>query len=148
MVRCRFFHAERYERGRDVLGNLKSNDRRRMKQRPAFARFVDEWAPRLMEKQTEVQEKLTHSPSDGSSEVSKPSQITITREDVLEEALRIFDKRQEHDKKVEEWREGRMELEQKRRNHVARKEMVDETERDIAAWRTWVREIESCRGKM
>lgn len=81
LSRGRFMRKESFVRSR-----LKANDRKRMGQREVYRRFVEECVPGWAE----------HIPG-GRNEPD-------TREEVLEEALLLFGKREDHNRKIEEWR--------------------------------------------
>lgn len=81
LSRGRFMRKESFGRSR-----LKANDRKRMGQRDIYKRFVEECVPRW-----------TENISEGRNELD-------TREGVLEEALQVFKKKEEYERKREEWR--------------------------------------------
>lgn len=81
LSRGRFMRKETFERSR-----LKANDRKRMRQREVYARFVEGYVP-----------SWTANISEGRNELE-------TRKIVLEEALNVFRKKEEYELKREEWR--------------------------------------------
>lgn len=110
----RFFRREAY-----VKDTLKATDRKRMAQRELYRRFVEEWAPRVENDGGEGAEGLT-------------------RKGVLEEALDVFGKRQEYEKRLRNWRAERRNLNIKRqRNETRRADSVAEVEYADA----WIREL-------
>ena len=100
----RFFRRDSY-----IRETLKPNDRKRVKQRPMYRKFVEEWLPRQPEGLVrEWNEDM--------------------RVEALEEALRVFDKYAEKEKMTQDWRRERTQLRMKqdineRRKRKARKEM-------------------------
>ena len=98
---------------------LKANDRKRMAQRELYRRFVEEWVPRVKGGEGEAAEGLT-------------------RKGILEEALDVFGKRQDYEKRLREWRAERRELSIKRQaNELRRANAVAEVEYADA----WIREL-------
>lgn len=81
LSRGRFMRKESF-----VRSTLKANDRKRMGQREVYKRFVEECVP-----------SWTENISEGRNELD-------TRERVLEEALQVFGKKEEFERKREEWR--------------------------------------------
>ncbi|KAL8722809.1 MAG: hypothetical protein Q9225_000758 [Loekoesia sp. 1 TL-2023] len=108
----RFFRAEAY-----VRDSLKANDRKRMAQRDLYRRFVDEFVPSrtvAMKDRYECSE--------------------LTRDEVLEEALNRFGKRDEFDARVKVWRTAREELSHKQGTREWRKAQATEDEAYANAW--------------
>lgn len=81
LSRGRFMRKESFVRSR-----LKANDRKRIGQREVYRRFVEECVPGWTERNPEGRNELD------------------TREGVLEEALQLFGKREDYERKIEEWR--------------------------------------------
>ncbi|MCJ1258649.1 hypothetical protein MMC24_006482 [Lignoscripta atroalba] len=107
----RFFRRDAY-----VRNGLKANDRKRMAQRPLYRRFVDEWLPQRPSLEC----------------VAVPNQLN--RESVLDEALKVFDKRGEYEGILEKWRKEREELRIKQEEKYRRRAGV-RTEIEYAdAW--------------
>ncbi|KAI9822665.1 MAG: hypothetical protein M1827_000384 [Pycnora praestabilis] len=75
----RFLRPESYKKE-----DLKHNDRQRMRQRPIYRRFVEEWLPA----QTELVGRDT----------------SLTRETVCKEVIEQFGVKEEYTKRLEEWR--------------------------------------------
>ncbi|KAL8923426.1 MAG: hypothetical protein Q9172_003123 [Xanthocarpia lactea] len=109
---CRFFRPEPYK-ARD----LKSNDRKRMTSREVYKRFVEDFLPK---RTFEVQ---------GSGAASG-----LTREDVFEEALKEFDKRQDVEVRIREWQQKRDELGRRQGTRQWRKEVAMEENAYTDAW--------------
>lgn len=86
---CRYFRDERY-----VRSELKANDRKRMAQRELYRAFIEDWLP-----------KNTHLVGQ-----QKQKNAQLSRNDVLEVSLNRFGKREEYEKRFEEWRKERGEL--------------------------------------
>lgn len=108
---CRFMRRETYRRQ-----GLKANDRKRMRQRPVYNRFVDEWLP-----------DWQGVDDDGGASL-------MTREQALKEALETFGQKAEFESKVEEWRVERKEYEEKREGREARKARAVEEAEYADAW--------------
>ena len=119
VIRSRFFRKRFYPRE-----SLKANDRKRMAQRPAFRRFVNEFVPAL----------LDHGVATEGAEDQR-----MAREVVLEEVLGKFDKREEWLALRAAWDVEREELDAKRTRRVLKKEIVRE---EIAYADAWIRELE------
>lgn len=81
LSRGRFMRKESF-----VKSRLKANDRKRLGQREVYKRFVEECVP-----------NWTEHISEGRKEMD-------TREEILEEALQAFGKKEEYERKREEWR--------------------------------------------
>lgn len=81
LSRGRFMRKESFERSR-----LKANDRKRMGKSDLYKRFIEECVP-----------SWTENISGGRNELD-------SREGVLEEALQVFKKKEEYERKREEWR--------------------------------------------
>lgn len=81
LSRGRFMRKETFERSR-----LKANDRKRMRQREVYTRFVEVHVP-----------SWTENISEGRNELD-------TRQRVLEEALHVFREKEEYERTREEWR--------------------------------------------
>lgn len=81
LSRGRFMRKENF-----VKSRLKANDRKRMMQRELYTRFVEDYVPSWTERISEGRKGLG------------------TREGVLEEALQGFGKKEEYERKREEWR--------------------------------------------
>ena len=107
----RFFRRKTYIR--DVL---KANDRKRMRQRPLYMRFVDEWLPQR--------------PGLGEEGVDE----RVTRESVLEEALQRYGARGMYEEMLRVWREERTVLERKQEGREARREILKEEMAYAEAW--------------
>ncbi|KAL8836898.1 MAG: hypothetical protein Q9176_006028 [Flavoplaca citrina] len=109
---CRFFCAQSYEKH-----DLKSNDRKRMSQREVFKRFVEDYLPnRVLGVQNE---------GDASS---------LTRYDVFEEALRQFDKGEEAETRIQQWRQERDKLSRKQAARQWRRKQAMEDDAYTDAW--------------
>ncbi|KAL8873077.1 MAG: hypothetical protein Q9174_001398 [Haloplaca sp. 1 TL-2023] len=110
----RFFRPEAY-----VRHGLKSNDRKRMKQRDLYRQFVEDFVPqRLIET---------------SEEDSGPA---LTRQGLLEEVLDRFEKRSEFETRLMVWREERKELAHKSETRQWRKRRALADEAYADAWIT------------
>lgn len=81
LSRGRFMRKESFRRSR-----LKANDRKRVGKREVYRRFVDEFVPSWTEHIPERRNELD------------------TREGVLEEALQLFGRREDYERKIEGWR--------------------------------------------
>ena len=109
---CRFFRAQSYEKH-----DLRSNDRKRMSQREVFKRFVEDYLPnRILGVQNEV---------DASS---------LTRYGVFKEALRQFDKGEEAETRIQQWRQERDKLSRKQAARQWRRKQAMEDDAYIDAW--------------
>ncbi|KAL8659856.1 MAG: hypothetical protein Q9226_000221 [Calogaya cf. arnoldii] len=109
---CRFFRPQSYEKH-----DLKSNDRKRVVQREVFRRFVEDFMPKRT-----LRIRL------------KEDASGLTREDVFEEALRHFDRREEVESRIREWRQERDELERKQAARQWRKEQAMKDDAYTDAW--------------
>lgn len=94
----RFFRANAYERE-----GLKGHDRKRMGKRELYRRFVEEWVPRVK------------------GEGGKEENEGLTREGALEEALDVFGKRPEYEKRLRMWEAKRRELSTRQQKNEARR---------------------------
>ncbi|CAF9915269.1 hypothetical protein IMSHALPRED_002389 [Imshaugia aleurites] len=112
----RFFNDASY-----VRGELKANDRKRMTQRELYRAFVD-WLPGNAHLVGQQKEKNAQ----------------FSRDDVLEESLNRFGKREEYEKRVEGWRKERKELLAKQMGRQKRKADAAEAEEYAAAWMGWL----------
>ena len=112
----RFFNDASY-----VRGELKANDRKRMTQRELYRAFVD-WLPGNAHLVGQQKEKNAQ----------------FSRDDVLEESLNRFGKREEYEKRVEGWRQERKELLAKQMGRQKRKADAAEAEEYAAAWMGWL----------
>ncbi|KAI4157110.1 MAG: hypothetical protein L6R39_000773 [Caloplaca ligustica] len=108
----RFFRPEVY-----VRDGLKANDRKRMAQRDLYRRFVDDFMP--------TREGAI--PRDGHAG-------ELTREQVLEDALDRFGKRDEFEARVKAWRKEREQLSNKQETRERRKAQAMEEEAYANAW--------------
>ena len=114
---CRFFNHERY-----MKSELKANDRKRMAQREMYRAFVQDWLPEnvhLVEQQTE-------------------QSLQISRDNVLEESLNRFGKREEYEKRIKEWRKERDEQLAKHMQRQTRKADAVVLEEYTSAWIKWL----------
>ncbi|CAO1605902.1 hypothetical protein XANCAGTX0491_009407 [Xanthoria calcicola] len=109
---CRFFRPQTYEKD-----GLKSNDRKRMIQREIFKRFVGEFLPKR---------------NLGVQHIEDAS--GLTREVVFEEALGHFDKRQEVETRIREWRQERDDFNRKQAARQWRKEQAMKDDAYTEAW--------------
>ncbi|KAL8783289.1 MAG: hypothetical protein Q9213_004723 [Squamulea squamosa] len=109
---CRFFRPEPYKKA-----DLKSNDRKRMGQRELFRQFVEEYLPNRT--------SMAHNIGDAAG---------VTKEDVFEEALERFGKREEAETRIRAWRQERDELERKQATKYWRKEQTLEENAYADAW--------------
>lgn len=107
----RFFRKERY-----VREELKANDRKRMGQRPVYSRFVSEWLPQRLSGEDECRD------------------AQATREDVMNEVLDRFGKREEYEETLRKWREERQVLEAKQQNKEQRRAGVKAEMEYAEAW--------------
>ncbi|KAL8656416.1 MAG: hypothetical protein Q9210_000275 [Variospora velana] len=107
----RFFRPEAY-----VRDGLKANDRKRVAQRDLYRRFVDVFVP--------------HRSATTQEDISAPA----TREQVLEEALDQFARRDEYEARVREWRREREELAHKQVMKGLRKAQALEDNAYADAW--------------
>lgn len=117
ICKCRFFNHERY-----VTSELNANDRKRMAQREMCRAFVRDWLPEnvhLVRQQTE------HS-------------VQISRDNVLEECLNRFGKREEYEKRIKNWRKEREELLAKQLQRQTRKADAVVLEEYTSAWMKWL----------
>ena len=114
---CRFFDASRYG-----TNGLKANDRKRMKQREIYRRFVEEWVPVYCELPEDV------------------STMTPTRAEILEEALETFDKRDEFEAQLKEWRTKQADLlaRQEKKKREGRKGLWAEAEAYADGLTSWL----------
>ena len=108
----RFFRPGVY-----VRKDLKANDRKRMAQREVYRWFVEEWVPSRIE-------------AEGVSE-----DVAAGREQVLEEVLNVWGKREEYQRVVAEWRRERKELLGKQQANERRRAGV---RADIAYAEAWI----------
>ncbi|KAL8769412.1 MAG: hypothetical protein Q9209_004640 [Squamulea sp. 1 TL-2023] len=109
---CRLFRPEPYKKV-----DLKSNDRKRMGQRELFRQFVEEFLPSRI--------SMAQNIGDAAG---------VTREDVYEEVLERFGKREEAETRIRAWRQERDELEQKQATRRWRKEQAQEDNAYADAW--------------
>lgn len=109
---CRFFRPQSYEKH-----DLKSNDRKRLAQREVFKQFVEDFLP----KRTLGVQHM----EDASG---------LTREAVFEEALRHFDRREEVETRIREWRQERDEFIRKQAARQWRKEQAMKDDAYTDAW--------------
>ncbi|MCJ1473564.1 hypothetical protein MMC13_002215 [Lambiella insularis] len=107
----RFFKEERY-----VREDLKANDRKRMRQRPIYSRFVSEWLPQRLRR-----DDVHHDPD-------------LTRECVLGELLERYGKSEEYEKTLQEWRAERKELEEKQQYKEQRRAAAKGAREYADAW--------------
>ena len=114
---CRFFSYARY-----VRGELKASDRKRIAQREMYRVFVEDWLPGNTHFVGQQNDKNTQS----------------SRDDVLEELLNRFGKREGYEKRVEEWRKERKELLAKQEGRQERKANAAESEEYASAWMKWL----------
>ncbi|KAJ4293585.1 hypothetical protein N0V90_008868 [Kalmusia sp. IMI 367209] len=91
----RYFYWEAYEERQET-----SNDRSRLAKRPMFRRFVQEYMP-SREKLTAINDKTSKSEL-SASEANQLSAHKPSRQEVLEEALRMFGKREQYDAIIHE----------------------------------------------
>ncbi|KAL8674852.1 MAG: hypothetical protein Q9168_000738 [Polycauliona sp. 1 TL-2023] len=108
----RFYRPRSYERH-----GLKANDRKRIFQRDLFRQFVEDFIPR---RTTEVQQK---------DDISG-----LTREMVFEEAMKQFGKREEVETKIRQWRQEKLESNQKQGTRQWRKDLAMEDDAYTDAW--------------
>ena len=102
----RFFRRDSY-----IREDLKANDRKRLVQRPLFRQFVAEWLPQR--------------PHLGIVE----KDFRVMREEVFEEVLTVFGKKEEYTTILEKWRKGRRDLRIKQEgNNLRRAGMIEEIE--------------------
>ena len=80
---CRFFSKDRY-----MINELKVSDRKRMAKREMYRAFVEDWLP-----------KNAHL-----LEQRKDKNTDFSRDDVLQESLDRFGRREEYELRIEEWR--------------------------------------------
>jgi len=118
VVGCRFFRRERY-----VRGELKANDRKRLKQREVYRGFVEGWLGE--------NEGLVGGMVEGRREVG--------REEVEEEVLERWGKREVYWGVVGRWRREREELEVRREGRQRRKAEAAEGEEYADAWMRWIK---------
>ncbi|CAF9939350.1 MAG: hypothetical protein ALECFALPRED_008076 [Alectoria fallacina] len=116
VCRCRYFKEEIY-----VRSELKANDRKRMAKRELYRAFVD-WLPHNAHLVGQQKEK----------------NIRLSRDGVLEESLNRFGKREEYEKRLEEWRKEREELLAKQEGRQKRKADAAELEEYASAWMRWL----------
>ena len=116
VCRCRYFKEEMY-----VRSELKANDRKRMAQRELYRAFLD-WLPHNAYLVGQQKEK----------------NVQCSRDDVLEESLNKFGKREEYEKRLEEWRKEREELLAKQEGRQKRKADAAELEEYASAWMRWL----------
>ena len=117
ICKCRFFSHERY-----VTSELKANDRKRMAQREMCRAFVQDWLPEnvhLVRPRTE-------------------QSVQISRDKVLEECLNRFEKREEYEKRIKDWRKEREELVAKQMQRQTRKADAVLLEEYTSAWMKWL----------
>lgn len=114
---CRFFSDDEY-----VRGELKAKDRKRMAQRELYREFVTDWLP--------VNAHLVGQHKEKNGQLS--------REGILEESLHKFVKREEYEKRVEEWRDERDELRAKQEGRQKRKADAADLEEYASAWMGWL----------
>ena len=110
---CRFFNDESY-----VRGELKASDRKRIAQRETYRVFVEDWLPENAHFVGQQNKKNAQS----------------SRDDVLEESLNEFGKREYYEKRVEEWRKEKKELLAKQEGRQERKANAAESEEYASAW--------------
>ncbi|KAL9031931.1 MAG: hypothetical protein Q9196_000065 [Gyalolechia fulgens] len=108
----RFFRAAAY-----VKDGMKANDRKRMAQRDLYRRFVDEFVPNR---------------NTGSKDCDNDA--GLTRQEVFEEALTGFGKRDEFEARIKAWRKEREELSHKQGTREWRKAEATEAEAYANAW--------------
>ena len=118
VVGCRFFRRERY-----VRWELKANDRKRLKQREVYRGFVEGWLGE--------NEGLVGGMGEGRREVG--------REEVEEEVLERWGKREVYWGVVGRWRREREELEVRREGRERRKAEAAEGEEYADAWMRWIK---------
>ena len=117
----RFFNKRVYENAK-----LKANDRKRMKKREVFRRFVAEWVPSL--------EEAVEDEAGGDRDVVKER-----REAAFNEALDRWGKRECWMEMKKSWNEDRDELSAKRLASTARRESWIERNAYADAWTTAIR---------
>ncbi|KAI4207438.1 MAG: hypothetical protein LQ346_000567 [Caloplaca aetnensis] len=108
----RFFRPSSY-----VKDGLRANDRKRMAQRELYRRFVEEYVP---------QNKAA---AQGHGKVER-----LAREQVLEESLERFEKKEEYAIIVQAWRRERKELAHKSEARDSRKRQAGEDKMYADAW--------------
>ena len=114
---CRFFSDARY-----VRGELKANDRKRMVQRELYRGFIEDWLPENAHLVGRQKEK----------------NALFSRDGVLDESLDRFGKREEYEKRLQEWRNEREKLLAKQQGRQKRKEDAAELEEYAYAWMRWL----------
>ena len=129
VARGKFFRKRPYLRIMEGKGegSSKANDRKRMDQREGFRNFVQEWVPKLAD-------------SDDDESVENEGGRSLRREQELEKILDTFGKREEYDRRVEEWRRARKALETKQMGRLDRKLEAAELEEYVSAWVKWLEE--------
>ncbi|KAI9740450.1 MAG: hypothetical protein M1834_005030 [Cirrosporium novae-zelandiae] len=130
-VENRFFRSNHF-----IRENLRPHDRKRLKQREIYRRFIEEWLPNHYmtgdEKWPPTQTIESHSSSGQEKhdvEIPKIAPTTIlpstsdfqTRQGIIDEALERFGKRNEYDMKLTDWRRALQELEEKRKLKAIRR---------------------------
>lgn len=113
VCKCRFFSHEAYLRA-----ELKASDRKRMAQRELYRIFVEDWLPENAQLVAQQRDKNAH----------------FSREYVLKEALNRFGKREEYERRGEEWTKERDRLLTKQH----RKADAAELEEYAFAWMRWL----------
>ena len=112
VVSGRFFNPERYARE-----SLKSNDRKRMRQRQIYQNFVDDWIPR---------------------QAFQSQQALPSRREVVAEALYTFGKLEAYQIRMQEWeRDRRMTLEAQEAR-TERRNAYAEMDEYVRAWTCWL----------
>ncbi|KAL9125132.1 MAG: hypothetical protein Q9217_005621 [Psora testacea] len=113
---CRFFDPKTYQRG-----GLKANDRKRMAKREIYRRFVEEWVPE-------------HCNIAGDGTLLRP-----TRGEIMEEALDTFEKREEYETPLKDWRMERVDSLTRQEQKAGRKLAWAEIEGYADAWTRWLK---------
>ena len=100
VCRSRFFRKGSY-----VKDTLKANDRKRMRERPLYRDFVEDFVPSLVEEP-----------------ILKHARETLTRESVFEEVIQTFNRKHEFEDKLRNWRQQKAELDAKRKAKQKRRD--------------------------
>ena len=123
VTKCRFFQFSSFIKDHA----LNSNARKRMRSRPAFREYIEEYLPRLKEEQPQFQERGKE----------------LTREMVWDEIMKRFDGVNEvAQERLEIWRAGISAQETRRKVTEYKKELAEEQQTYRDAWISWLAERE------